>query len=50
MRAARAVGYRNAGTVEFIVDTDSAEQQFYFMEMNTRLQVRGRGRGKWGGL
>ncbi|PNW82205.1 hypothetical protein CHLRE_06g278098v5 [Chlamydomonas reinhardtii] len=39
VRAARAVGYRNAGTVEFIVDTDSAEQQFYFMEMNTRLQV-----------
>ncbi|KAG2445199.1 hypothetical protein HYH02_008667 [Chlamydomonas schloesseri] len=39
VRAARAVGYRNAGTVEFIVDTDSPDQQFYFMEMNTRLQV-----------
>lgn len=33
----KAVGYHNAGTVEFIVDTTS--DQFYFMEMNTRLQV-----------
>jgi len=35
--AAKAVGYYNAGTVEFIFDTDTNE--YYFMEMNTRLQV-----------
>eukprot|EP01104_Vermistella_antarctica_P013562 TRINITY_DN4122_c0_g1_i1.p1 TRINITY_DN4122_c0_g1~~TRINITY_DN4122_c0_g1_i1.p1 ORF type:complete len:709 (-),score=201.19 TRINITY_DN4122_c0_g1_i1:79-2205(-) len=35
--AAQAVGYVGAGTVEFIVDDD--DDSFYFMEMNTRLQV-----------
>jgi acetyl-CoA carboxylase biotin carboxylase subunit len=35
--AAEAVGYQNAGTIEFIVDP--ARHEFYFLEMNTRLQV-----------
>jgi acetyl-CoA carboxylase biotin carboxylase subunit len=36
VKAAKAVGYHSAGTVEFILDKDG---KFYFMEMNTRIQV-----------
>ena len=41
--AGMAIGYENAGTVEFILDMDDLDEdgdpRFYFMEMNTRLQV-----------
>lgn len=36
VKAVRAVDYRNAGTIEFLLDQDG---RFYFMEMNTRVQV-----------
>jgi urea carboxylase len=40
VRLGAAASYRSAGTVEFLVDEDS--KQFYFLEVNTRLQVRSR--------
>ena len=37
VKAAKAAGYENAGTIEFLYDEDS--DKYYFMEMNTRVQV-----------
>jgi len=45
VKLAAAVGYNSTGTVEFVVDKHS---NFYFLEMNTRLQVRRRKGGEGG--
>ena len=41
LRVTRAANYHNAGTVEFLVEQNPVDQEkkFYFLEMNTRLQV-----------
>ena len=38
-RVARSVGYTNAGTIEFLFDDSTGVPEFFFLEMNTRLQV-----------
>ena len=39
LAAARAIGYRSAGTVEFLLDGDGDDAAFWFLEVNTRIQV-----------
>jgi acetyl-CoA carboxylase biotin carboxylase subunit len=39
VKAAKAADYRNAGTIEFLLEGTGDDAQYYFLEMNTRLQV-----------